>query len=178
MEMYRWHFQGFPEIQNGRDGPTSIFWWAQKLKKLVWSIFLNFNITFLATCGCAIYFLKMLPKFKMSARSQLQFFFFGAKTLKLNVRNYSNFTATLPTIWRCACDFFKVLREFKMAAMHELYNFVGAKKLWSEIMCRWFYWNLKWPSQVHFLNICDHKASNLIYGGGWYRTSVLLFMSR
>ena len=36
--------------------------------------FLNFNITFLATCGCAIDFLKMLPKFKMAARSQLQIF--------------------------------------------------------------------------------------------------------
>ena len=48
------------------------FWWAQKLKKFV--IFLNFNVTFLATFGCAIDFLKMLSKFKMAARSQLQIF--------------------------------------------------------------------------------------------------------
>ena len=42
-------------------------------------------------------------------------------------------------------------------------------------MCRWFYWNLKWPPQVDFLNICDRNNSYLIYGGWWYRTSVLLF---
>ena len=32
----------------------------------------------------------------------------------------------------------------------------------------------KWPPQVDFLNICDRKISNLIYDGGWYRTSGLL----
>ena len=38
-------FHGFTEIQNGRQGTTSIFLWAQKLKKLVWSIFfLNVNM--------------------------------------------------------------------------------------------------------------------------------------
>ena len=63
-------FQGFTEIQNGRHKSTSISWWAEKIKKLVWSIFLNFNITFLGTCGCANDFLKMLPKLKMAARSQ------------------------------------------------------------------------------------------------------------
>ena len=35
-------------------------------------------------------------------------------------------------------------------------------------MCMWFYWNLKWPPQIDFLNICDRKKSNPIYGGGWY----------
>ena len=44
-------------------------------------------------------------------------------------------------------------------------------------MCMWFYWNLKWPPQINFLNICDRKKSNLIYGGGWYRTLVLLLKS-
>ena len=38
------------------------------------NFFFNFNITFLATCGCANDFLKMLPKFKITARSQLQNF--------------------------------------------------------------------------------------------------------
>ena len=33
-------------------------------------------------------------------------------------------------------------------------------------MCMWFYWNLKWPPQIDFLDICDRKKSNLIYGGG------------
>ena len=42
----------------------------------------------------------------------------------------------------------------------------------------WFYWNLKWPPQIDFLNICDRKKSNLIYGGGWYRTSVLLLLQK
>ena len=41
-------------------------------------------------------------------------------------------------------------------------------------MCMWFYWNLKRSPQIDFLNICDRKKSNLIYGGGWYKTSVLL----
>ena len=31
---------------------------------------------------------------------------------------------------------------------------------------------------MNFLNICDRKKSNLIYGGGWYRTSVLLLLVR
>ena len=63
----------------------------------------------------APYFFKMLPKFKIAARGQLQFFV-NAKTLKFNVRNYSSFTITFPTIWRCAGNFFKVLLKFKMAA--------------------------------------------------------------
>ena len=45
--------------------------------------FLNFNITFLATCGCAIDFLKMLPKFKMAARSQRQKFLWAQKLSNL-----------------------------------------------------------------------------------------------
>ena len=36
MEMCRWFFQGFTEIQNGRHRSTSIFWCAQKLKKIVY----------------------------------------------------------------------------------------------------------------------------------------------
>ena len=44
------------------------FWWAQKPKEYVWSIFFNFNITFLATCGCAI----DANKTQKAARGQLQ----------------------------------------------------------------------------------------------------------
>ena len=196
-------FQGFTEIQNGRHGSTSIFLWAQKPKKLVWSFFWHFNITFLATWGCASDFLKMLPKSKMAARGQHNFFCgfcwnsklppritfnfsVGAKTQKLKVINYSNFAITFPTIWRCAGDCLEVLLKFKMAAMDELYIFLWAQKFknWNQKkitfynhitlhleICRWFYWNLKWPPQVDFLNICDRKNSNLIYGGEWYRTS-------
>ena len=71
--------------------------------------------------------------------------------------------------------------------------FVGAKiqKLKSEKItfynhithhleiCRWFYWNLKWLPQVEFLNICDRKNSNLIYGGEWLGLHAgLLFYKR
>ena len=77
-------------------------------------------MTFLASWGCASDFLKMLPKFKMAARGQLQIFFVGTKTLKLKVRNYSNFSITFPMIWRYAGDFFKVLLKFKKAATDQL----------------------------------------------------------
>ena len=105
---------------------------------------------------------------------------------KLKNLNYSNFAITFPTIWGCAGDFSKVLLKFKMAAMDELHFFLWAQKFknWNQKkitfynhithhleMFRWFYWNLKWPPQVDFLNICDRKNSNLIYGGEWYRTS-------
>ena len=120
MKMCRWYFQGFTKIQNGRHGPTSIFGWAQKLKKLVWSIFLNFNITFLATCGCAIDCLKMLPKFRMVARSQLQKNFVGAKTLKLNVRIVQILQPHSPQYGNVQVTFSR------------------------------FYGNLKWPPRINF----------------------------
>ena len=50
------------ENQNGHHGSTSIFWLAQNVKKLVWSIFFNFNIIFLTTCECASNFSKKLSK--------------------------------------------------------------------------------------------------------------------
>ena len=78
-------------------------------------------MTFLAKWGCASDFLKMLPKFKMAARRQLQIFLWAQK---LKVRNYANFTITFPMIWRCASDFFEVLIKFKMAAMDKLYIFL------------------------------------------------------
>ena len=62
-------------------------------------------------------FLKMLQKFKLVARGQLQFFV-GAN---INLKKYLNFTITFPTMWRCTHNFFKVLQKFKMAAMDELF---------------------------------------------------------
>ena len=91
-------------------------------------------MTFLATWGSASDFLKMLPKFKMAAKGQLQ------KNLwaqKLEVRNYSNFTITFPTIWRCAVDIFKVLLKFKMATTDQIEKKIGGwaqnlkKLVWS-----------------------------------------------
>ena len=118
--------------------------------------------------------LKMLPKFKIAARGRLQVFLWVQK---------------LPS------DFFKVLLKFKMAAMDKLLFFLWAQKtekLKSVIihivqsycnppshhleMCMWFYWNLIWPPRIDFLNICDRKKSNLIYSGGWSRTSCSLLV--
>ena len=57
-----------------------IFLGGAKTQKIgLFNFFFNFNITFLATCGCAIDFLKMLPKFKMAARSQLQIVLWAQK---------------------------------------------------------------------------------------------------
>ena len=50
-----------------------------------------FNMTFLATWGCASDFLEMLPKFKMAAR-----FFVSAKTLKLGSQNLFKFYDHIP----------------------------------------------------------------------------------
>ena len=75
-------------------------------------------MTFLATWGCASYFLKKVPEIKLAARGQLKFFFVGAKALRPRVRNYTNFTITFPTNLH-----FKVLLKFKMATMDELHNF-------------------------------------------------------
>ena len=116
-------------------------------------------------------------------------YFVGAKTLyslevvdrvrlqKLSRKLFKFYNHIPHDMDMCICDFFKALRKFKMAAMRELQIVFLAqkrKKIKSETMCRWFYWNLKRPPQVDLLNICDRN--NLIYGGGWYRTSVLLFM--
>ena len=80
MEMCRWLFQGFTEIQNGRNN----FNFLGGFKKCFWSIFFfKFNIPFLATWGCASDFLKMLPNFKMAARGQLQKFFGALKLQNL-----------------------------------------------------------------------------------------------
>ena len=58
-----------------------VFLWAQKL--LVKS-FLNFNMTFLGTWGCASDFLEMLPKIQNGRQRSTLKFFVGAKTLKLS----------------------------------------------------------------------------------------------
>ena len=44
----------------------------RKNSKTTGYFFFNLNMIFLATLGCASDFLKMLPKFKMAARGQLQ----------------------------------------------------------------------------------------------------------
>ena len=73
MEMCRWLFQGFTEIQNGRNNSKNVFD----------QFFFRSNIPFLATWGCASDFLKMQPNFKMAARGQLQNFFGALKLQNL-----------------------------------------------------------------------------------------------
>ena len=118
---------------------------AQKLKKLVWSFFSNFNIAFLATWGCASDFLSCYQKSKW----------------------LSNFT--FPTIWKCAGDFFEVLIKFKMAAMDKLHNFFWAKKLMAVIIhilqspyspsgnVQVILLKFKIATTSQLLNICDRK---------------------
>ena len=53
-------------------GPASRFPVGAKTQKLLVIFFFNLNMTFLATWGCASDFLKMLTKFKMASRGQLQ----------------------------------------------------------------------------------------------------------
>ena len=58
---------------------------AKAQKNCLLIFFSNFKIIFLATWGCAGDFLKMLPKFEMAARGQVQIFLW---VQKLKVGNY------------------------------------------------------------------------------------------
>ena len=102
---------------------------CKNAKKLFDQFFFNFNITFLATWGCASDFFKDATKFQNGRQRSTSKFFVGAKTTEPKERNYSNFNITFPTIWRCASDFFKVLLKLKMAAMDKLHIFLWAQKL-------------------------------------------------
>ena len=79
MEIGRRQFQGLLKFKMAATDQLNFLGGAKTQKISLDNFFLNFNITFLATCGCAIDLLKLLPKFKMAARSQLHFFV-GAKT--------------------------------------------------------------------------------------------------
>ena len=139
--------------------------------------------------GMCNWFFKDATKIQNGRQRSTPNFFVGSKTLKLKVRNYSNFTITFPTIWRCASDFLKVLLKFKMADMDKLHIFCGRKNWKIEISnnshctitlptiwkCACDFteiWNGHHKST--FLNICDRKKSDLIYGGGW--SSCFLFL--
>ena len=120
--------------------------------------FWNFNITFLATWGCASNFIKMLPKFKMAPWGQLQIFFckvLGLLKFKIAttdqfqflcgrkhlVRNYSHLAITYHTIGRSAGDISYVLLKFQMAASDHLQILLWAQKLkaapWDENFQFW-----------------------------------------
>ena len=75
--------------------------WAQKRKKLMAEIILNFTITFPTIWRVAGDFFKVLWKFKIAAMDELH-------NSKIIVRIDSHFTITLPTIWKCAGDFTEI----------------------------------------------------------------------
>ena len=83
-------------------------------------------MTFLATWGCANDFLKMLPKFKLSARGQLQKNLWVQK-LKNPKSEIIQILLSHPPPYGDAGDIFKVLLKFKMAATDQLKFFVGRK---------------------------------------------------
>ena len=89
-------------IPSGVIRQASRFLVGAKTQKILVNFFFNFNMTFLATRGCASDFSKMLAKFKMAARGQLQIFLWAQKLQNWKSENYSNFATTFPTIWRCA----------------------------------------------------------------------------
>ena len=101
---------------------------AKNQKNCLVNFFFNFNITFLATWGCASYFLKTLPKFKMAAIGSI--FFVGAKSLELKVGNYTNFSIAISTI--------------------SGYGDV-------QVIFLRFQWNSKRPPWINFLFFCGRK---------------------
>ena len=84
-------------------------------------------MTFPAAWGCASDFLKILPKYKMTARGQLQKNLWAQKLLNL-VRNYSNFTITFPTIWKCEGDLFQGFIEIQNGRHGLTLIFFGGRK--------------------------------------------------
>ena len=93
------------------------------------NFFSNFNISFLATWGCASDFLKMLPNFKMAARGQLQIFLWAQKLQNLKLEIIQILLSHSPQYGDVQVIFFKVLLKFKMAAMDKLHIFLWAQKL-------------------------------------------------
>ena len=113
--------------------------------------------------------------------------FWGVQNVK--VGNYLNFNITLPTMWRWASDFFKVLLKFKMAAMDNLLIFVGTKTAKLKSVIIHIVQSHHPPSTNVHVILPKFKMSitnklfkyfwpqiNLIYGGGWDRTSGLLLI--
>ena len=149
-------------------------------------IFLKFQHDIPSNMGMWKWFFRDATKIQNDhPRSAVNNFLWAQKLQNL-VRNYSNFTITLPTIWRCAGARFywnsksplwinfiffvgtKTLKKLKSLIIHIVQSHHPPSGDAHVIL-------LKWPPPIHFLNICDLEKSNLIYDGGWYRTSGLLF---
>ena len=80
------------------------------------NFFLNFYITFLATWGCASDFLKILLKFKMVARDQLQIFLWAQLINNFKSEIIQILRSHSPRYRDVQVTFLKVLLKFKMAA--------------------------------------------------------------
>ena len=65
--------------------------------------FFNYSITFLATCGCASDFLKMLLKLKMAARCQLQNFLRLQKLTNSRLKLFKFYNHIPHDIEMCMC---------------------------------------------------------------------------
>ena len=100
-----------------------------KILKLEVRNYSNFTVTFPTIWRCAGDFFKVLLKFKMAAKNQLQFFG-GVKTQKkILVNFFFYFNITFLATWGCAYDFLKMQTKFKMAARGQLQIFLWAQKL-------------------------------------------------
>ena len=92
-----------------------------KTQKINLVIFFTFSIIFLAICGCASDFLKMLQKFKMAARSQLKIFLRAQK------------------LWNLTSEIIQILQSHSPQYGDVQVIFSG------------FFWNSKWPPRINFI---------------------------
>ena len=146
------------KIQNGRQKSTPKFCVGSKTLNLnVWN-YSNFTITFPTYGDVQVIFLRFCWNSKWPPR--INFNIFEVEELKNLSRKLFQFYYHIPYDMEMCMWFFQGFTEIQNGRhAWTSYFFMAAKtqKIKSEIMCRWFYWNLKWPPQVDFLNICDHK---------------------
>ena len=111
MEMCRWFFQGFTEIQNGRHWSILIFLWARKNQKISSIIFLKFQLYIPSNVDI----LLMLPVFKMSFRGQLKFFC-GRKNSKTSSQKLFKFYNQITHDMEKCSYFFTIYRQTSHSA--------------------------------------------------------------
>ena len=150
MWICRWLFKDATKILNGRQKSTLNFFVGVKTLKLNFRDYINFGITFLTIWRCAGF-----AKIQHGRHGSIKKFL---RSQKLEVLNYANLQSHSPRYG----DVHVIFSRFYENSiwLPNFTNFVGAKseKLRSEIMCRWFYGNLKWQPQVDFLNISTAKT--------------------
>ena len=88
-------------------------------------------MTFLATWGCASDFLKMLPKFKMATRSQLQNILWAQKP------------------WNLKSEIIQILLSHSLPYGDVQVTFLR------------FYWISKWPPQINYNILVGAKSQKI-----------------